>query len=149
MEKKIKILILSIILILILIGIGLFIWWYGFSPKVISRETIRDFSESSLETIPKSAEGYQIRYKNSLIHLNKVTFTDSLRAEEFFDEYREKIVKDYGKEEGDIILDNYKGIMFLAEKNYGVLLKKQENVIIAWGPELEKVKSAIEWFFKK
>jgi len=149
--KKLAILI-SLVFVFLVIGV-----YYFVIPSTENIPLIKSSGEISLgENVTGFLTGmsYFIDYNNAEYLLQKITFSSSTYAENFFTECLKQI-KDFRKNETSVTLDGTQAS--IAEKlsvnmnsiGYDIILMKGEIIIYGYGKDKTDLTKVVEWFIEK
>lgn len=155
---------LKLLFLVILIFISLSFYLFLTQKRIVSKEVITDFTQSPIENKPERMESYIIKYRNNedyLIH--KYIFSDSKKAEGFFEEFLNKLneqnrEQELRGEEKSFIdqtqiefngYSGFKGKILKPEKRFGIIIRKDNFVIISSSKDEKNLNKVIKWFIKR
>ena len=144
MDKK-----LVVLIFLILASTVVIYSYFTNGITIVRKDVITDFSGTSVVNKPESEEDYLIKYKNENFSISKFIFLNSNVASSFYDEFLSAANESYTNEES-INIKEYFGLIVksLEIERAGIIIKKNNIVIIATGKEKESLIKVVEWFIE-
>jgi hypothetical protein len=149
MKRKI---LLSAVVIISLFFFLTFLFYFFSEKKEILRKNVWNVTDSLLENNPERAEGYLIKYKKDNFDLVKYIFSDPEKASNFLKEFLDKVEGKTFTTQSSIEVDGYsgfRGISLKPEGIFGIIVKKDNFVIVASGKKEENLIKLIKWFIRK
>lgn len=144
MKVKIVFVITAIISALIFL-----VYFQYTTPKVIRKEVLTNFTGVRIVNTPDREEDYLIKYNNREFYLSRFIFSDEEISSNFYDEFLSS-VKNYTSEDHIQVWDYFGlALKFSGQERNGVILRKDNIVIIASGEEKDGLMKVVEWFVKK
>lgn len=144
---------------LIVLVLFSFIFYWRYSQEKIIIEKEETFTSFEGEIKPNFGKSYTIRYQskdfNESYFVQKAVFQDSITADDFLKTFLAK-VSDFISNCTPIEIDGFEGKMCImlsvdskSPLGYGVIIKKDNILIMASGPNKDNLLKVVTWFTKK